>query len=126
MPAVGRTETVVSENSIGPKATTVALRAAYVATQDGLLEVQCKLSSATAQLQVSEIDTESSPNTDVALLNKGVALTVDALYGPGDLQLWVRNGHSYTFSMVFSTGSPSCDMFRLVLIDLRGDLPAAS
>ena len=106
-----------SSNSIGAKATTVALATAHTASFDGLMEVQIKISSAEAKLQVSVYD---GTNTDTGYLNGGVNLLVDTIYGPGDLSMIQKAGYTYTFSMVFSTGTPSCDMLQVAEFDMRG------
>ena len=117
MPALGQVSTVVGHdvNSIGNKATTVALVAGVAALSDGRRIVQVAVSAADVTLRVSCND---GTNTDVAAFNANAALTQGALY---EFEHRVRADHVYTYSMVYATGTPLCDIFLVQEEDLRGE-----
>lgn len=116
---VGQTTLLVSENSIGAKATTVKLVDAITPAVDCLLDVQIKISTNEAKLQVKV--TDNTPVEDTGYLNGGANLIVDRIYAPGEIQLWAKNGYSYEFSMVFSSGAPVCDMLQIAQVEILGD-----
>jgi len=117
MPAVvGQTAVSIDSNSIGAKATTVALTSAHVAGYTGQHVVRFKCSSVSVQLQCSEL---FGGVTDTGLLEGGKTYAADGIYEIPQFQI---AGHSYTYSMVFSTGTPLCDIFAVFEIDQRGNV----
>ena len=115
MPLIGQTTVSIDENSIGTKSTGVALTTAHTASFTGQHVVRFKASSAACQLQVSEYD---GAVTDTGLLEGGRLYAADGVYEIPQFQI---AGHTYTYSMVFSSGAPSCDIFAVFELDQRGD-----
>ena len=113
---VGQTAVSIDSNSIGAKATTVALTTAHTASYTGQHVVRFKCSSVSVQLQCSEVNL--SAVTDTGLLEGGKTYAADGIYEIPQFQI---AGHTYTYSMVFSTGTPLCDIFAVFEIDARGN-----
>jgi len=118
MPQVGQLKRVVEDNGLGTSATTVTFHT-FTPEADGHHVITILISSATCQLQVVETDQATVPNAMTSLLNRGAELQVGVRHD--DLVVNHKAGNTYAYSMVFSTGAPSCDQFVIHSYDERGD-----
>ena len=113
MPQVGETSVSVDANSIGAKATGVSLGHVHTASFTGQHVVRFKANAA-CQLQVT--DTYNAV-ADTGLLENARTYAANGLVEIPQFQI---SGHTYDYAMVFSSGTPSCDIFAVLEIDQRG------
>ena len=104
---------VTVANSIGNVASGTALTTAHTAAVDGFHVVSFKCSAAAVYLQVTEND---GSNNDTSYLNNGQQIAANARHVEAVPQ---KSGHTYTYAMVYSSGTPVCDVFQIHEYDER-------
>lgn len=106
---------VYNENSIGNKATGTALTSAHTAAVDGYHVLNVSVSAAPVQIQCT---VNNGSVNDTFLLNGGQQIAAGARLEPPAV-IPQKAGYTYTYAMVYSSGTPLCDVYSIHEYDER-------